>query len=534
MKRKAKLIAASAGCLSILTVLFLTQRSLAYEAAKNEGVYKDLRIPEIQNEPLAGINSDFKVDESEFETHLPIAVLTIDGELPDYKKVSSDEVTFNGTDPYTTGTLRVISTEDGVNTLQDLPHATSEIRIKKRGATSYGFSKNQYLMKTVNEQEKNEVDLLGMGKSDTWILNGSLADKSMLRNYLAYRISSKVGGGNFSPDSQFCEVILQDDSGFHYQGVYLMMESIEQNENRVDISDYKKKERYTSYIVRRDRYRSDNEMLDTYARINGLSDQWIGLKYPNPNKITDTARKYVESDFSLIEKCLYSDDVNHFSAYPKYIDVDSFVDYFLINEFFGNYDAGLHSTYMYKDNGGLLEMGPVWDFDQAMNNSFLTEAEPETLAFYERPFFSQLARDSEFLRQLKTRYAELRRTILSEESIDSEIDQIVQYLSDPMQREWNRWEENYMDETGEIKGSYQLNDYEFGEFTVSRFNDSYEHEIYNIKTYLKVHGDVIQTEITKLMDSATFDTKKDMNQEVIFLMVLALLMTPALLVNRRG
>ena len=67
---------------------------------------------------------------------------------------------------------------------------------------------------------------------------------------------------------------------------------------------------------------------------------------------------------------LYSQDEALFKTYDRYIDVDSFVDYFLLNEFFGNYDAGNHSTYMYKESGGKLHIGPVWDFDQAMNNYF--------------------------------------------------------------------------------------------------------------------------------------------------------------------
>ena len=61
---------------------------------------------------------------------------------------------------------------------------------------------------------------------------------------------------------------------------------------------------------------------------------------------------------------------NH--LYENYLDVDSAIWFMLLNELTGNRDFfqnggdevfGPHSTYIHKDKGGKLIMGPIWDFD---------------------------------------------------------------------------------------------------------------------------------------------------------------------------
>lgn len=540
MKQKWKYTAAAAGALiGICTCTLLKTWADYTESPPNLGVYRPLPESEPQENPAAHLDENYLITE-EFSTHLPLVVLEIDEELPDYKYFKNGVEYTTGEEPYTTGRMSLYAGGKRNMVSQD-PQMQTEIQIKKKGHTSYNFAKKQFLIKAVQdgldeqgEPLKNEVDLLGMGASDTWVLNGSLADKSLIRNYLAYRSASEIGGGNFSPDSSFCEVLIKRPEGLEYQGVYLLLESIEKGPSRVDLESYKEKNSYTSYIVRRDRFTNFDMMLDTYGRLSGKSEQWIGLKYPSAARLTGRARSYIEQDFSKVEECLYSEDPDLFSTYDKLIDVDSFVDYFLVNEFFGNYDAGDHSTYMYKNNGGKLYMGPVWDFDQAMNNSYLTETNPLYLAFQTKPLFEQLCHDNAFLEKLKSRYAQLRNHQLSEARINELIDEAASHLGDAQKRDWLRWKDNYSDEERRVKGSYHLNDYETDGMLISRFNDDYDHEIYNLKTYLKLHGDQMQTEITYLKGSAVFDTTKARYQNVLYISIMALLMVPALLIGRKG
>lgn len=539
MSHKKRIGVVAFGCvlaLFLLVVLGAVRREANKEEKENEsGVYYELPADTGTEDALLHIAEDFSVDEG-FTTNLPIVVLSVEGELAEYKDFSDGmEVVDTEVDPWSNGEISVIDTGTEQNHLTDTPMFTSELKIKKRGHTSFTFDKPQYLIKLTENGEERAVDVLGMGESDSWILNGSMADKSMIRNYLSYRIASEIGGGAMAPDCRFCEVLLCDaDGNYEYRGVYLFQETVSRGKSRVDIDEYKKKNTYTSYIVRRDRFTNFDVMLDTYGRLNGLSEQWIGLKYPSESKLTPETKAYIEADFSRIEQVIYAEDEDTFAVYDKYIDMDSFVDYFLINEYFGNYDAGEHSTYMYKNSGEKLCIGPVWDFDQAMNNYFGDEMDPETLAFQTKPFYERLTKDERFITCLKERYAELRKGSLSEEHVFAVMDEAVAYLNSARIREWYRWKADYEDDSFSNPHNYYLLDYEREGQVISRFNDDYEQELYNIRVYLHKHGKAIQTELTKLYDLAEYDTSMKNYNELFLLIVMLLFLTPSLLINRRG
>lgn len=539
MSHRKRIGVVVSGCvLSLVLLVVLSVVRLEVneeEKANEEGVYYELPADIGTEDALLHIAEDYSVDEG-FTSNLPIVVLSVEGELAEYKDFSEGmEVVDMSVDPWSDGELSVIDTENGENHLTDIPAFTSQLMIKKRGHTSFSFDKPQYFIKFTKDGEKRNVDVLGMGESDSWILNGSMADKSMIRNYLSYRIASEIGGGAMAPDCRFCEVLFKTADGkYEYQGVYLFQETVSRGKSRVDIDEYKKKNTYTSYIVRRDRFTNFDVMLDTYGRLNGLSQQWIGLKYPSESKLTPETKAYIEADFSRIEQVIYGQDADSFAVYDKYIDMDSFVDYFLINEFFGNYDAGEHSTYMYKNSGERLCIGPVWDFDQAMNNYFGDEMEPETLAFQTKPFYERLTKDKRFINCLKERYAVLRRNQLSEEHVFAVMDEAVDYLKSARVREWYRWATDYGDDSFSNPKNYYLLDYEREGETISRFNDDYEQELYNIKVYLHKHGKAIQTELTKLYDLTEYDTSMKNYNELFLLVVMLLFLTPSFLINRRG
>lgn len=527
--------------LLILLSLFVLYLLGSFRSAINKeeqeavkGVYESLPADTSTENPLKYIAEDFTVKEG-FYSNLPIVILSMEGEITDYKSFSKGSETVDeSVEPYTDGNICILDSGTQKNYLTDKPVYTSRIKIKKRGHTSFSYDKPQYLMKMFDaDGEENDTEILGMGAGHSWILNGSMADKSMLRNYLPYRIASEIGGSAAAPDSRYCEVLLKKDGAYEYRGLYLLMETVSRGENRVNIDSFKQKNAYTSYLVRRDRFTHFDVMLDTYGRLNGLSEEWIGVKYPSAAKLTEEAKLFIEQDFSKIEQVIYSQDETVFKTYDKYIDIDSFVDYFLINEFFGNYDAGEHSTYMYKNSGGLLHIGPVWDFDQAMNNYFQEEMDPETLAFQTKPFFEQLTKDKRFIDCLKERYSVLRKGVLSEEHIFAVMDETTAYIKSAREREWYRWAADYEDGSFINPHNYYLQDYIKDDVVISRFNDKYEQELYNIRTYLHKHGKAIQPELTKLYKLTEFNTSLKNENELLLLIILTLFLVPSILINRR-
>lgn len=531
--RKLCLIGVNVLCILLILSLCLL-RGVANEADRNidQSTYASLPPDHSDEEPLQYITPEFEVLEG-FHTNMPIVILEVGDEMPDYKRFVDSQEYQTGEEPYTEGIIRIIDGGGYDNCLTDEPAVVSALQIKKRGHTSYVFDKEQYLLKlTMQDKTANAVDVMGMGAHDSWILNGSMADKSMLRNYLSYRIASEVSA--VTPDSRYCEVIFLKDGRYIYQGLYLMMETVARDRNRVDIDKFKKKNIYTSYIVRRDRFTNFDMMLDTYGRLSGLSTEWIGLKYPSEGKLTPKAKKYIEDDFSRIEQVLYSEDERLFRTYDRYIDTNSFVDYFLLNEYFGNYDAGMHSTYMYKNSGERLKIGPVWDFDQAMNNYFLEEMDPDTMAFQERPFFKQLTQDQHFVELLQSRYAKLRRDTLSDEHIGNVIDETTAYIKSARIREWYRWAADYYDNSHTNYRNYYMEDYVLDDMTVSRFNDNYDQEIYTIKVYLAKHGREIGTQLRNLEKMTVWDTSYRSENKLMLLIIMILFLLPSVMILRKG
>lgn len=498
----------------------------------NRNTYFDLPADPHTEDPICYLDENYVVQEG-FHTNLPIVILSMEGELADYKRFGKQEY-LTGEDPYIKGHISIIDGKAFDNCITDQPVMESGLLIKKRGHTSYSFDKEQYLLKLkTTDGLKNNADVLGMGAHDSWILNGSMADKSMIRNYLAYRICSEVS--EVTPDSQFCEVILQEDGRYVYQGLYLMMETVTRDINRIPIDQYQEKNLYTSYIVRRDRFTHFDMMLDTYGRLFGISDEWIGVKYPSEARITDRAKGFIERDFSRIEQVVYSDQERVFGTYDRYIDIDSFVDYFLLNEYFGNYDAGMHSTYMYKNSGEPLKVGPVWDFDQAMNNYFQDEMDAHMMAFQERPFFERFCKDARFVDLLQSRYAALRRDTLSHEHICDVIDETAAYIRSAREREWYRWAADYYDDSQQNWHNYYLLDYlDEDDMLVSRFNDNYDQELYNIKVYLYKHGKAMETELRILEKSTVYDTSIRNENELFLVIIMLLFFMPSVMIIRKG
>ena len=484
-------------------------------------------------DPLEAIGTEFIVDTALFESNLPLIVIHLNESLSEYKGYrNGEETVYEEVEPWTTGTIALYETQDGRTRLTQTPTVVSNIFIKKRGHTSYYFDKSQYYIKLVDgNNEKNPQSVFGMPADDDWILNGSMADKSMIRNYLAYRVSAQIM--EYSPRCCYCEMFTEDEGVYTYQGVYLMIESVKQSSARVAIDESKRKNVYTSYLVRRDRFSHFDTMLETYGRTGGHDEEWIGLKYPTVSKQTEENISYVEKDFSNIEKVIYSKDVSELKRYPDVIDVNAFADYFIINEYFGNYDAGLHSTYMYKNSGDKLKIGPVWDFDQAMNNSMVDETDPYTLAMQEKTFFKQLFADTEFVDLIKKRYAEYQGTFLNDNYIFGIIEETVRYLSAAQKREWFRWAEDYTVKELSGSGKYKLNPYTKDGLLIERMNTVYEQELYTIRTYLSIHGNSIQPQLSDFKEDCKISSGIKGEMIVILFVTCILFLIPSILINRK-
>ena len=238
---------------------------------------------------------------------------------------------------------------------------------------------------------------------------------------------------------------------------------------------------------------------------------------------------YAQEDINAIEQVIYSDDPDVFATYPDVIDVDSFVDYFLFNEFFISYDSGNYSTYCYKDLGGKLTMGPVWDYDGTMDNYKKEAVDTDALAFQTKPWFDRLCSDQAFIEKLEKRYIALRRGALSEDHVIGKIDEIVAHLGGAQERDWYRWGHWY---TTENKYSLLAEETEDGEVLI-RNATTYQDEIYRIKVALREHGDYIPAALQELEKSTEVTTGFESWMGWLLLLTFGVLFIPATYVGMR-
>ncbi len=388
-----------------------------------------------------------------FCTHLPLINITTDGEMPEpYILEEGEEVLY---DELATGlsnaeqnnemigaTVEYFDNEVKNNHLTDKPTVTERALIRTRGATSRLYDKKGYLIKfKKSDLIKNKaVSLSGMTADHEWVLHGPFLDKTLIRNYICYNLAGDIM--EYAPNVRFCEAYLNGE----YIGVYLLVEKIDYNKNgRIKIDRTYSDAIETSYIVKIDRKNSDElESISTFSREALLSTSlelntgYMSIVYPGLT-LTEEQRRFIMLDISKFEKAIYSFDYNDSEeGYLKYIDVESFVDYFLINEFTLNYDANALSRYFYKDTGGKIKMC-VWDFNSAFDYYKYSKTTPHTFVLHKSIWYEYLFKDEAFVKEVEKRYNELRKSYFDEEYLLNYIDETVDYLGEAIERNNEKW-----------------------------------------------------------------------------------------------
>lgn len=342
------------------------------------------------------------------------------------------------------------------------------IGIELRGSTSQiFFDKKSYGVETW-DQNGNDIDiaLAGFPAEEDWIFHGPFSDKSLIRNALIYDLSNKIG--QYASRTRFFEMKLNGE----FQGTYLLMEKIKRDKNRVDIEKLESNDNDPNlisggYIIKIDKTTGEstshgdyNEKISFYSKYdpNGEEgkDKKIFFLYdvPSPEKISKEQKIYIQSYINSFEEALLSNDFSDpKTGYRQFIDVDSFVDFFLLNELSHNPDAYRLSTYMHKKRNGKLKMGPIWDFNIAFGNVNYCKGEdvnnwifkyndycPDD--FWLVPFWwSKLLNDPYFANKVKSRWQVLRQNELSDKLIFGKIDLLISELetSDAIKRNFERW-----------------------------------------------------------------------------------------------
>ena len=387
-------------------------------------------------------------DLGEFSTTLPVVYMNTKGQ-----QVLKENAIW--------GNIALLDGNGEERSVFSTPNSIYRATIKYRGASSYSkFDKKQYRIKFYKNEKDSakEVSLAGMGANSEWVLNGPYLDKTLIRNKLVYDLARELNG--WAPDTRFVELFVDGE----YQGVYLAVEPVTNGESRLRLAEFGLLSGETAYIVNRDRIDTGSEEIDTWGKTNGYTYNALYIRYPSKNKITEKQKEYIQKDISEFEQALYGKNFSDKRiGYQAYIDMDNWVDYFIINEFAMNYDAGNLSTYLYKELDGKLQLA-VWDFNNGFDNYQWFRTETDVLHTVENSWFQRLWQDEAFRERVCERYVQLRKTTLSDEHIAEKIASYQEELGEAVDRNFKVWgysfKENLLAGTSKEGTSRNIRSYE--------------------------------------------------------------------------
>lgn len=380
-------------------------------------------------------------------SNLPIVVINTENgvSIPDSPKVNA--------------TMGIIYNGPGVRNYMTDPfnEFSGDIGIELRGSSSQSFPKKQYGLETRDPWgNSHDVTIFNMAYDNDWVLFAPYSDKSLIRNVMAYEMGWDTE--QYAPRTQLCEVVLNGS----YDGVYVFTEKIKRKDGKVGMYDLEPgdisgNEITGDYIVKVDKMTGGGVPAWTspYEPFPGAGTT---IKYqlhdPELDSLVPVQLNYIQNYITDFETAV--DGVNFADpvlGYRPYIDVESFIDFILVNEVSKNVDGYRISTYLHKlriNEGGKFRAGPLWDFNLAYGNANYCQGGntsgweldfnqvcPGGLA---NPFYWQkLVQDPEFAHEMNCRYQELRLGAWHTDSLMARIDTLAAYIDEAQQRNFQRW-----------------------------------------------------------------------------------------------
>jgi hypothetical protein len=308
--------------------------------------------------------------------------------------------------------------------------------IRGRGNSTWDLPKKPYHLKLTTSSS-----LLDMPANRHWVLLANYADKTLLRNELAFQLSRSMGM-EYTPRSKAVEVELNGV----YQGVYQLTEHIRIAPNRVNIPELKVGDTNITggYLIEIDGRRG--EVFCWNSPRSGMP-----FCFKNPETLLDAGweahRAYIEQYLTQTEEAIFSSNfADPVTGYAAYLDVDSVIQYFLVNELAKTVDGALDrsafpSTFLYKKRDGKLFFGPAWDFDIAFGNvpQAWGALDPEGWYIREASWFTRLFQDPAFAARVTAKWNEWKANGYQQELLRYFDTQAV-YLNRVQVQNFERWD----------------------------------------------------------------------------------------------
>lgn len=335
------------------------------------------------------------------------------------------------------------------------------VSIKGRGNSTWNMPKKPYRLKF-----DKKLSLLDDSKDKSWVLLNNYADKTMLRFETALYMGD-ISNLDYTPRSHFVELMLNG----RYHGTYQLCEKLKISKDRVNVGD----DGFLMEIDVRAKSENDSRYFDVKNLGNVVDIKDPDVEYDDDN--FNYAKEYVTIADSVLFSANFTDSKE---GWQSYMDIESFVDWYLINEITKNNDACLFSScYMNLKRGEKLKMGPLWDFDIGLGNvnyngNFLTDG----FGIKGTSWYARLFEDPVFVAKVKERFDYFYS---KRDDIMREINANAMYLKYAVQENENRWHTFY---------TYTWPNYDIW--------GSYNNEVQCMKEWLNARFEWLKDEFNKM------------------------------------
>ena len=334
-----------------------------------------------------------------------------------------------------------------------------DVTIKGRGNSTWGMAKKPYQLKF-----EEKTSLPDETADKTWVLLANYADKAMLRTSVAFYMG-QISNLDYTPKAHFVELFLNG----RYNGTYLLCEKLKIAKHRVNVGD-------DGFLLEVDAKAASDDITFKVSHLG----QPVNIKDPDV-VAGDEDYAFVSDYVSKADAALYSSNFTDVdTGWQKYMDMDSFVEWYLVNEIAKNNDACMFSScYMNLKRGEKLKMGPLWDFDIAFGNvnyngTYLTDG----FWIKNSNWFSQMFKDPAFVARVKERFDYFYSR---KDDIMREINENAEYLRYAVQENENKWHTFYV---------YTWPNYDIW--------GSYQNEVQSMKEWLNTRFEWLKTEFDKM------------------------------------
>lgn len=351
-------------------------------------------------------------------------------------------------------------------------------QIRGRGNSSWRMAKKPYKIKL-----EEKTNLFAMGKNKHWVLLANYLDLTLMKNRIVSYMGDKLSFA-FTPECVNVEVYMNDvaNGKQYYLGNYMLAEQVRIGDKRLEIdeleeSDSDEQTITGGYLIQggQQRYLSPDVFTTDHGVI--LANDEPSFDTSDGGYDNDLQKNYIRKHLQDFEDALYGEDFTNEKGlrYTDYVDLQTAVDYFLINEFSANVDAyatGSHYFYKVRDSfnedGSLKEMGrifygPIWDFDKSFGTDKTDSDQSDEQRYYflnefslNDAWFKAMLRDPSFVKMVKDRWKETIRPIAEELIADGGlIDRYYEENKDSQADDyvlWRREKENvYKEEIEDLK-----------------------------------------------------------------------------------